>query len=46
VYYLVHPETYYLRPIDPILVILGCYALVQLMQKVRRGSAALIPATD
>jgi hypothetical protein len=46
VYYLVHPETYYLRPIDPILLILGCYALVQVTRRVRGGSAALIPATD
>jgi hypothetical protein len=38
VYYLVHPETYYLRPIDPILLILGCYALVRIKQKMRHDS--------
>ena len=38
VYYLVHPETYYLRPIDPILLILGCYALVRIRQQMRSGS--------
>jgi len=37
VYYLVHPETYYLRPIDPILVILGSYTLVRIEQKIRLG---------
>ena len=36
VYYLVHPETYYLRPIDPLLLILGCYALVQFREMWRR----------
>jgi 4-amino-4-deoxy-L-arabinose transferase-like glycosyltransferase len=40
VYYLVHPETYYLRPIDPILLILGCYALVQIKQRISRRSQA------
>lgn len=47
VYYLVHPETYYLRPIDPILLILGCYALVRLKQDLRlsfRRSQELAPA--
>lgn len=45
VYYLVHPETYYLRPIDPILLILGCYALVQIKQRMLRTSVPEFQAT-
>ncbi len=45
VYYFVHPETYYLRPIDPILLMLGCYALVRIGQKVRKSSGQEAPAT-
>jgi hypothetical protein len=26
-YYFIHPEAYRMRPLDPLLVILGCYAI-------------------
>ncbi|MGA2218574.1 MAG: hypothetical protein ABSG51_10835, partial [Terracidiphilus sp.] len=35
IYYFTHPEPYHLRVIDPLLVILGCYAVLVL-----RGMAA------
>jgi hypothetical protein len=38
VYYLVHPETYYLRPIDPILLILGSYAFLQIKERMSLAS--------
>ena len=28
VYYLAHPEPYHMRPLDPLLVMLGCYGIV------------------
>ena len=43
-YYFTHPEPYHLRPLDPLLVILGCYALLALRERLkasatlRRGS--------
>jgi 4-amino-4-deoxy-L-arabinose transferase-like glycosyltransferase len=30
VYYFTHPEPYHLRPLDPLLAILGCYAILTL----------------
>lgn len=27
IYYFTHPEPYHLRPLDPVLIILGCYAI-------------------
>jgi Dolichyl-phosphate-mannose-protein mannosyltransferase len=29
-YYFAHPEPYHMRPLDPLLVILGCYAILRL----------------
>jgi 4-amino-4-deoxy-L-arabinose transferase-like glycosyltransferase len=44
-YYFIHPEAYRMRPLDPILVMLGCYAILRL-----RGLAAehtvLVPAWE
>jgi hypothetical protein len=31
-YYFSHPEAYRMRPIDPLLVILGCYAILRLRE--------------
>jgi 4-amino-4-deoxy-L-arabinose transferase-like glycosyltransferase len=32
-YYLTHPEPYHLRPLDPLLLTLGCYAIVSLRER-------------
>jgi len=37
-YYFTHPEPYHLRPIDPLLVILGCSAILRLRERVREGA--------
>jgi hypothetical protein len=43
VYYFTHPEPYHMRPLDPLLLILGCYAIL-----IWRGKAveSADPATD
>ncbi|HEV2485937.1 MAG TPA: glycosyltransferase family 39 protein [Terracidiphilus sp.] len=43
-YYLNHPEPYHMRPIDPLIVILGCYAIVSWRERVRE-SAIVATAT-
>jgi 4-amino-4-deoxy-L-arabinose transferase-like glycosyltransferase len=45
-YYFAHPEPYHLRPLDPLLVILGCSAILSLRERVKEASPAsvLIPA--
>jgi 4-amino-4-deoxy-L-arabinose transferase-like glycosyltransferase len=35
VYYFSHPEPYHLRPLDPVLAMLGCYAIVALCERAR-----------
>jgi hypothetical protein len=44
-YCFVHPEPYHLRPLDPLLVILGCSAILSLRERVKEASPApiLIP---
>jgi hypothetical protein len=32
VYYFTHPEPYHMRPLDPLLMILGCYAILTFRQ--------------
>jgi 4-amino-4-deoxy-L-arabinose transferase-like glycosyltransferase len=32
-YYFTHPEPYHLRPLDPLMLILGCYAIVTLRER-------------
>jgi hypothetical protein len=44
-YYLNHPEPYHMRPLDPLLVVLGCYAIVSWKERVRE-SAAVSTATE
>ena len=36
VYYFTHPEPYHMRPLDPLLAILGCYAILTLSGRRRR----------
>jgi 4-amino-4-deoxy-L-arabinose transferase-like glycosyltransferase len=35
-YCFTHPQAYYMRPLDPILVILGCYSILKLRDAIRR----------
>jgi 4-amino-4-deoxy-L-arabinose transferase-like glycosyltransferase len=34
-YYFTHPQAYHMRPIDPVIVILGSYAIVRLRERVK-----------
>jgi len=44
VYYFTHPEPYHLRPLDPLLAVLGCYAILTLRERVReRAELATAP---
>ena len=47
IYYFSHPEPYHLRTLDPVLVVLGCYAILSLRErwKERKANRAHIPAT-
>jgi 4-amino-4-deoxy-L-arabinose transferase-like glycosyltransferase len=45
VYYFSHPEPYHMRTLDPLLVLLGCYA-VSLVRKPAVEIAALAPALE
>jgi len=38
-YYFTHPEPYHLRPLDPLLVILGCNAILALRERFRASAA-------
>jgi len=38
VYYFTHPEPYHLRPLDPLLVMLGCYAILTLKERARQNT--------
>ena len=38
VYYFTHPEPYHMRPLDPLLVILGCYAILIWRGKARESA--------
>ena len=37
-YYFAHPEPYHLRPLDPLIVILGCYAILTICGRVGEGT--------
>jgi hypothetical protein len=41
-YYFIHPEAYRMRPLDPLLVILGCYAVVTLRGRAAEKAAAAV----
>jgi 4-amino-4-deoxy-L-arabinose transferase-like glycosyltransferase len=47
-YYFIHPEAYRMRPLDPLMVILGCYAIFTLREWVveRKHSAIASEATS
>jgi 4-amino-4-deoxy-L-arabinose transferase-like glycosyltransferase len=42
IYYLSHPEPYHMRPLDPLLVILVCQALVAWRERARESEAFLV----
>lgn len=37
-YYFAHPEPYHLRPLDPLLVMLGCSAILTLRERMKAGA--------
>ncbi len=42
IYYFNHPEPYHMRPLDPLLVILGCYAIVTWRERAKARAAESI----
>jgi 4-amino-4-deoxy-L-arabinose transferase-like glycosyltransferase len=40
-YYFVHPNAYYMRPLDPLILILGAHAIVRIMPVTSHGIVAL-----
>jgi len=32
-YYFAHPEPYHMRPLDPLIIILGCFAILALRER-------------
>jgi len=45
-YYLAHPEPYHLRPLDPIMVMLSCYAFFVVREKMKNKKANAALATN
>ncbi len=45
-YYFVHPEAYRMRPLDPLLVILGCNALNHVLEQVEEPASELAGQLD
>ena len=43
-YYLNHPEPYHMRPLDPLMVMLGCYAIVSWRAWLHEKAALRVPA--
>jgi len=43
-YYFTHPEPYHMRPLDPLLVILGCYAILKLRGQVEESAIRVTDA--
>jgi 4-amino-4-deoxy-L-arabinose transferase-like glycosyltransferase len=44
-YYFTHPEPYHLRPLDPLIVILGCHAILAWRERVKARAALRAIAT-
>jgi 4-amino-4-deoxy-L-arabinose transferase-like glycosyltransferase len=45
-YYFSHPEPYDMRPLDPLLVILGCYAILRFRQRERKSAYGLATSAN
>jgi 4-amino-4-deoxy-L-arabinose transferase-like glycosyltransferase len=43
-YYFNHPEPYHMRPLDPLIVILGCFAIITVRQRLKQSTAVTAPA--
>jgi 4-amino-4-deoxy-L-arabinose transferase-like glycosyltransferase len=41
-YYFNHPEPYHMRPLDPLMVVLGCYAIVTWRERVKARAAVVV----
>jgi 4-amino-4-deoxy-L-arabinose transferase-like glycosyltransferase len=41
-YYFTHPEPYHMRPLDPLLVILACYAILEFNERVGKKGGSLV----
>jgi len=44
-YYFAHPEPYHMRPLDPLLAILGCHAILALRARFAERTV-LAPASE
>jgi hypothetical protein len=42
IYYFTHPEPYHLRPLDPLIVIMGCYAILQWRERAREKAGVTL----
>jgi 4-amino-4-deoxy-L-arabinose transferase-like glycosyltransferase len=45
-YYFTHPEPYHLRPLDPLLIILGCHAILALRERMKTRTRKRAQARD
>jgi 4-amino-4-deoxy-L-arabinose transferase-like glycosyltransferase len=45
-YYFTHPEPYHLRPLDPLLLILGCQAILALRERMKARTRKRVQARD
>jgi hypothetical protein len=45
IYYLIHPEDYYRRPIDPEFVVLTAFAVASWIGELNPGPVAEVPET-
>ena len=41
-YYFNHPEPYHMRPLDPLMVVLGCFAIVTWRERVKARAAVVV----
>jgi 4-amino-4-deoxy-L-arabinose transferase-like glycosyltransferase len=47
IYYFSHPEPYHMRPLDPIIMVLGCYAIIAWKERAREGeTVAAMPLPE
>jgi hypothetical protein len=42
IYYFSHPEPYHMRPLDPVLVMLGCHALLTWRARVGESASVVV----
>ena len=44
IYYFNHPEPYHMRPLDPLMVMLGCFTVITWRERVRETESEALPA--